>query len=58
MITIKVELKDDDTLAYRPEIKGARWRGGFKDMAEVGHDADKAGLALPREIDFVVGEAP
>ncbi len=45
--------EEDGTLSYKPNIKGARWRGGFDDLPDISDDADKVCVPSPREIDYV-----
>jgi len=55
--SIKVHLDSVNPyrLSYRPEgVKGAKWRGGFKSIEEVSKAADKAGVPVPRELDYVL----
>ena len=52
-MTVRVYLADDFTLAYKPRLKGARWRGGFKSLGEICRDAAKATGSDCFEIDFV-----
>lgn len=47
-------LADDGTLAFKPkDVKGARWRGGFKTMGKLADAADAVMGEGPRLIDFV-----
>lgn len=49
---VRIEDGAGYALAYKPDRSGARWRGGFKDMTGICHDADKSGVPAHCEIVF------
>ena len=57
-MTIWVYLADNFTLAYKPRLKGARWRGGFKSLGEIHPRPDAISIITPPKVtEAVVEEA-
>lgn len=56
MPNVRVFLRNNDTLSFRLEAKGARWRGGFRSIVDVSNALDRLGVPVPREIDYRLKE--